>query len=88
MGIGNVAEVQFTWTTGVIPQTTFASGETRTITGTGNHDFNGQAIVNAGTFTWTGGNLRASGGATFTIASGGVLDDSSTGTGGTDVTVS
>ena len=79
-GLGSLAQAQFTWTSGAIPKASFASGETLTISTTADHDFNGQAITNAGTVTWTGGSLRAGNGGTFTNASGGILDDASSGT--------
>ncbi len=46
--------------------TTFANTSTVTISGAGDHDFSGRAIVNNGTVNWTGGRLRSGSGGSVT----------------------
>lgn len=51
-----------TWLAGTFNSagvTTVSSGSTLTISGTGNHDFDGHGIVNNGTIAWTQGTLRS-----------------------------
>ncbi|MBL9215914.1 MAG: PEP-CTERM sorting domain-containing protein [Opitutaceae bacterium] len=46
--------------------TAFAAGSTLTISGAGDHDYNGHTIVNNGAVLWTGGRLRSGNGGTIT----------------------
>ena len=89
------AQTVLTWSSGDILNVTTGLGATLSVptltsdytinvATTGSHTFDGRAVVNQTTANWSAGNLLASGGATFTNASGGIVNDSSTGTfGGT-----
>ncbi len=49
-----------------IGATTVPTGSTLTISGAGNHDFDGHSIVNNGTIAWSQGSLRSGGGGIIT----------------------
>jgi fibronectin-binding autotransporter adhesin len=62
-----------TWTGGEIIDAgslVISSGASLTISRTGNRDLKNRSITNSGTVNWTGGDLRAGGGASFTNQSG------------------
>lgn len=53
------AQTSLSWVTGAVPLSTIASGQTLTISGTNDHDFNGVTLTNNGTIAWTQGRLRS-----------------------------